>query len=119
MRRLVAIFASLIAVAAALPAQAAGPTDGKYGCYTYAGGKANHVGEMSLKGKTYIGFPQETGTYRYDEKSNMVHFDGPPPLGFKLAVMETDPHSRIGRLRLYREPSDVGQKTKALLCSPK
>lgn len=107
-----------VAVAAATSAMAAGPADGKYSCYTYAGGRANHVGGLTLKGNTYTGFPSEKGKYRFDEKTGVVVFGGPPPLQFKVAVLEIDPKTQVGRLRLYREKADIGKKTKALLCSP-
>ena len=98
--------------AAALP-------DGTYGCYTY-NPKANYVGEIVIAGARYsVAQFRTEGGYEYDSASGRMVFRGPPPLGFEAAKLETDSTSGAKILRLYPKPSDIGNKWKAAVCSPK
>ena len=53
------------------------------------------------------------GEYEVDASSGRVRWQGQPPLGFQVGMLEPD-----GKLRMYPAEADVGNTWKAALCSP-
>lgn len=110
------LLAALLTSAGAGRAAEAKPPSGDYYCYVYAS-KAIFVGALTLRddGTYKVKDKDVTGRYRLAGAANTLAWDGPPPLGFEAAVLETeDGHTK---LRLYRKAEDIGNKWKAAVCS--
>ena len=92
---------------------------GAYGCYTY-NPKAIYVGEIAISGERYtVARFNTTGTYSFDGRSGKIIWRGKPPLGFEAGAFEIDSTSGRQQIRMYPKESDIGNKWKAALCSPK
>ena len=103
----------------AAAAQSATLPAGAYGCYTY-NPKAIYVGEFAISGDRYtVARFDTTGSYSFDSGSGKVIWRGKPPLGFEAAAFEVDPASGRKMIRMYPKESDIGNKWKAAVCSPK
>ena len=109
--------ALVLAAASALPAEAAGGlADGHYNCFVFLGSppKATMTGALLISGSTYQVKDQTVrGEYAVDRQSGRVRWNGKPPLGFQVGMLESD-----GRIRMYISEADIGNKWKAALCSP-
>ena len=100
-------------------AQAATLPAGAYGCYTY-NPKAIYVGEIAIAGDRYtVARFNTAGSYSFDSASGKIIWRGKPPLGFEAAVFEVDSTSGRKQIRMYPKQSDIGNKWKAALCTPK
>jgi hypothetical protein len=106
-----------LVVVSALSAEAAGGlADGRYNCFLFFGKppKATFTGALLITGSAYEVKDQAVrGEYELDRQTGWVRWQGKPPLGFQLGVLEGD-----GKIRMYISPADVGNKWKAALCSP-
>lgn len=103
----------------AAAAQSATLPEGAYGCYTY-NPKAIYVGEIAISGDRYtVARFNTTGSYSFDSGSGKVIWRGKPPLGFESAAFEVDATSGRKLIRMYPKESDIGNKWKAAVCSPK
>ena len=113
-----AVFCAVL-VASASAARSATLPGGSYGCYTY-NPKPIYVGEISISGGRYVvaRFGTE-GNYDYDIGSGKVAWKDKPPMGFEVAVLETDATSGRKLLRMYPKAADIGNKWKAAVCSMK
>lgn len=114
----VTLAALALVVLSSLPAEAAGGglSDGRYNCYLFFGKppKATYTGALLIAGSAYAVKDQAVrGEYDLDRQTSWIRWNGKPPLGFELGVLEGD-----GKIRLYISPADVGNKWKAALCSP-
>lgn len=94
-----------------------GPPPGEYNCYVYAP-KAIHVGKFSIRGDGSYKGGEASGRYHFDPKTETLTWDGKPPLGFEVGVLEMAPGA-TPQIRLYRNASEVGKKWKAAVCSLK
>lgn len=86
---------------------------GSYECYTYHP-RAVHVGTLRIEDGTYRTSRGAGGRYRRD--GDRVEWLGEPPLGFRVAVLES---REPPKLRLYLQASDIGNTWKAAVCSRK
>ena len=110
--------AALVLAASALAAEAAGGglADGRYNCFLFLGKppKATFTGALLIAGSAYQVKDQAVrGEYEVERGSGRVRWNGKPPLGFQVGVVEAD-----GKIRMYPTDADVGNKWKAALCSP-
>ena len=89
--------------------------DGEYYCYTY---HPNPVvaGVFTIAGGAYRTRTGASGRYRL-AGGGRIEWLGTPPLGFQVGVLEeTDPRPKI---RMYPLASDIGNKWKAAVCTPR
>lgn len=95
------------------------PPAGEYNCYVYLP-KATHVGALLIQpGSTYAVKGQDIkGRYTLDSKTSTLTWEGKPPLGFEVGVLEM-PSGEQPKIRLYRKAADIGNKWKAAVCSLK
>jgi agenet domain-containing protein len=106
----------LTAASALLAGAADGLADGRYNCFLFLGKppKATFTGALLISASTYQVKDQAVrGEYELDKSSGRVRFQGKPPLGFQVGVLEPD-----GKIRMYITEADIGNKWKAALCSP-
>jgi len=111
-----AVGLTLAAMVAASSAWAAGPPDGNYNCFVWLNGIANKVGAVSIAGATYVA-KADKGSYGFDGASKTMTFKGPPPLGYKVGVLETTSNGKTA-IRMYKEAENIGKKWGAILCTP-
>ena len=114
----VALTALALVVASSLSGEAAGAglPDGRYNCVLFFGKppKATYTGALLIAGSAYEVKDQAVrGEYTFEPQTGWVRWQGKPPLGFQLGVLEGD-----GKIRMYISQADVGNTWKAALCSP-
>ena len=95
----------------------AGPPAGEYNCYVYVP-KSVHVGKFTMKKDGSYQAKEAGGRYRFDPKTGTLTWDGKPPLGFEVGILEMAPGT-TPQIRLYRTPDEIGKKWKAAVCSLK
>ena len=96
-------------------AEDVGPPPGEYNCYVYVP-KAVHVGKFTLKADGSYQSGEASGHYRYDGKTQTLMWEGKPPLGFEVGVLELAT-GETPKVRLYRNAAEMGNKWKAAVCS--
>lgn len=108
--------AGLLALAGVGHAAEVRPPSGDYYCYVYAS-KAIFVGALTLleDGSYRVKGKDIAGRYHPAGAPNALIWDGPPPLGFEAAGLETE--GGHTKLRLYRKAADIGNTWKAAVCT--